>query len=128
MPIGTHYVVYKRKTINIFGTLIAVVSSLGWKTNSTKILISENHTRYLLGLDLQIFLSVQTTRTRSIPIRETSSPSKWRIFLIENFKDTFTRQGRSKKHRVHSVFKGHLVPVQGKRRRQPIHIHIFKTK
>ena len=41
---------------------------------------------------------------------------------MNKFKEIFTRQGRSKNHRVHSVFKDPLVPTQEKGRRVPIHI------
>ena len=41
---------------------------------------------------------------------------------MNKFKDIFFRQGRSKNHRVHSVFKDPLVPVQEKGRRVPIHV------
>ena len=41
---------------------------------------------------------------------------------MNEFKDIFTRQGRSKNHRVHSAFKDPLVPIQDKSRRVPIHI------
>ena len=41
---------------------------------------------------------------------------------MNKFKEIFTRQGRAKNHRVHSVFKDPLVPLQEKGRRVPIHI------
>ena len=116
LPIDTHYVDYNRRTIILFGTLMADVSSL----------VSENCTRCLLGLDLQCSLGVQPTKTRPTPINEISSPptdsTKWRDYFMNKFKEIFTRQGRSKNHRVHLVFKYPLVPIQEKGRRTPIHI------
>ena len=122
LPIDTHYVDYNRRIIKLFGTLIANVSSLGWQINSEKFLVSENRTRCL-----QNSLGVQATQRRPTPINEISSPPidsvKWRNFFMDKFKDIFTRQGRSKNQRVHSVFKDPLVPIQMKCRRVPIHIH-----
>ena len=54
-PIDTVYVDYNRKRIDLFGTLIVDVSSLGWYMKSAKFLISENRTRCLLALDVVIF-------------------------------------------------------------------------
>ena len=126
LPIDTHYVDYNRRTIKLFGTLMADVFSLGWQTNSAKFLVSENRTRCLLNVDLQSSLGVQTTQTRPTPIDEISSPptdsARWRYYFMNKFKDIFIRKGRSKNHRVHSVFKDPLVPNQEKGRRVPIHI------
>ena len=63
-PIDTVNVVYNRKRIELMGTLIVDVSSLGWHVKSAKFLISENCTRCLLGLDLQSQLEVRTTQVR----------------------------------------------------------------
>ena len=63
-PIDTVYVDYNRKRIELMGTLIVDVSSLGWHVKSAKFLISENRTRCLLGLDLQPQLGVRTTQVR----------------------------------------------------------------
>ena len=59
LPIDTHYVDYNRRTIKLFGTLIADVFSLGSQTNSAKFLVSENRTRCLLNVDLQSSLGVK---------------------------------------------------------------------
>ena len=72
IAIDSHYVDYNRRTIKLFGTVIAEVSSLGWQINSAKLLVSENRTGCLLGLDLQSALGVQTTQSGSIPINEIS--------------------------------------------------------
>ena len=53
MPIDTHYVDNIRRTINLLGTSIADVSSLGWQINLTKFLVAENRSKFLFGLDLQ---------------------------------------------------------------------------
>ena len=50
--IDTVYVDYNKR-IELMGTRIVVVSSLGWHVKSAKFLNSENCTRCLLGLDLQ---------------------------------------------------------------------------
>ena len=63
-PIDTVYVDYNRKRIELMGTLIVDVSSLGWHVKSAKFLISENRTRCLSGLDLQSQLGVITTLVR----------------------------------------------------------------
>ena len=63
-PIDTVYVDYNRKRIELLGTLIVNVSSLGWHKKSEKFLISQNRTRCLLGLDLQSQLGVRTTQVR----------------------------------------------------------------
>ena len=44
-PIDTVYVDYNRKRIELMGTLILDVSSLGWHVKSAKFLILENRTR-----------------------------------------------------------------------------------
>ena len=63
---------------------------------------------------------------KPILIREVSSLSNeselCRKCFIEKFENVFTTQGRSKNHRVHSVFKDTLVPFQEKGWRVPIHI------
>ena len=122
----THYVKYNRKTIKLFGTLKIEVSSLGWQINSAKLLVSENCTRCLLGLDLQSSLGAQITQTRPTPINEISSSptdsAKRRNYFMNKFKKIFTRQGRSKNHRVQSVLMDSLVPIQEKGRRVTIHI------
>ena len=51
-PIDTVYVDYNRKRIELMGTLVVNVSSLGWSVKSAKTLISENRRRCMLGLDL----------------------------------------------------------------------------
>ena len=63
-PIDTVCVDYNRKRIELMGTLIVDVSSLGWHLKSAKFLISENCTRCMLGLDLQSQLRVRTTQVR----------------------------------------------------------------
>ena len=60
MPMNTHYVDYKRRTIKLLVTLIADVSSHGWQINLTKFLVAENCTRCLFGLGLQSALGVKT--------------------------------------------------------------------
>ena len=118
LHIDTHHVDYSRRTIKLFGALIAEVSSLGWQITSAKFLVSENSTRCLLGLDLQSSWGVQTTKTRPTSITKISSPptdsAKWRKFFMNKLKKLFTRQGRSKNHRVHSVFKDPLVETRAK--------------
>ena len=52
LPIDISYVDCNHKPIELFGTLVTDISSLGWKIKSTQFLISENRTRCLLGLDL----------------------------------------------------------------------------
>ena len=47
----------------------------------------------------------------------------WKNFYSEKNKDIFTRHGRSNNHRVHTVFKQHLIPIKEKGRRVSIHIH-----
>ena len=49
-PIDTVYVDYNRKRIELMGTLVVYMSSLGWTVKSANFLISENRTRCLLGL------------------------------------------------------------------------------
>ena len=63
-PIDTLYVDYNRKRIELMGTLILDVSSLGWHVKSAKFLLSENRTLCLLGLDLQPHLGVRTMQVR----------------------------------------------------------------
>ena len=46
-PIDRVYVDYNQKRIDLFGTLMVDVSSLGWNVNSAKFLVSENRTRWL---------------------------------------------------------------------------------
>ena len=62
--IDTVYMDYNRKRIELMGTLIVDVSSLGWHVKSAKFLISVNRTRCLIGLDLQPQLGVRTTQVR----------------------------------------------------------------
>ena len=71
-PIDTVYVDYNRKRIELMGTLIVDVSSLGWHVKSAKFLISENRTRCLLGLGMQRQFGVRTTQVRPERMRRQS--------------------------------------------------------
>ena len=129
-PIDTVYVDYNRKRIELMGTLILDVSSLGWHDKSAKFLISENRTRCLLGLDLQPRLGVKTTQVRpERPLVGEVSQSNlnaasdsWKNHFHQKFFRVFTRVGRAKNHKVFSTFKSPLVPIQEKGRRVPVHI------
>ena len=129
-PIDTVYVDYNRKRIDLMGTLILDVSSLGWYVKSAKFLISENRTRCLLGLDLQSQLGVRTTQVRPerSPVGEVSQSNlnvtseSWKTHFHQKFHRVFSRVGRGKNHKVFSTFKSPLVPIQEKGRRVPVHI------
>ena len=90
--------------------------------------MSENRTRCLLGLDLQAAIGVKTTQSRPQEILEVEendmeeTSTHWKNFYSNKYKDIFTRLGRSKSHRVHTVFKQPLTPIQEKDRRVPIQI------
>ena len=129
-PIDTVYVDYNRKRIDLMGTLILDVSSLGWCVKSAKFLISENRTRCLLGLDLQSQLGVRTTQVRperssvgevSLSNLNVTSES-WKAHFHQKIHRVFSRVGRAKSHKVFSTFKSPLVPIQEKGRRVPVHI------
>ena len=121
-PIDIVYVDYNRKRIELMGTLIADVSSLGWHVKSAKFLVSENRTRCLLGLDLQPQLGVRTTQVRperslvgevsQSNLNETSESGK--SHFHQKFHRVFSRDGRAKNHQVFSTFKSPLVPIQEK--------------
>ena len=129
-PIDTVYVDYNRKRIELMGTLVLDVSSLGWHVKSAKFLISENRTRCLLGLDLQPHLGVKTTQVRpERPLVGEVSQSNlnvtsesWKTHFYQKFHRVFTRVGKAKNHKVFSTFKSPLVPIQEKGRRVPVHI------
>ena len=129
-PIDTVYVDYNRKRIDLMGTLILDVSSLGWHFKSAKFLISENRTRCLLGLDSQPQLGVRTTQVRperslvsevSLSNLNVASESS-KTHFHQKFHRVFFRVGRAKNHKVFSTFKSLLVPIQEKGRRVPVHI------
>ena len=129
-PIDTVYVDYNRKRIDLMGTLILDVSSLGWYVKSAKFLISENRTRCLLGLDLQSQMGVRTTQVRperssvgevSLSNLNVTSES-WKSHFHQKFHRVFARVGRAKNHKVFSTFKSPLVPIQEKGRRVPVYI------
>ena len=129
-PIDTVYVDYNMKRIDLMGTMILDVSSLGWHVKSAKFLISENRTRCLLGLDLQPQLGVRTTQVRperslvgevSLSNLNVTSES-WKTHFHQKFHRVFSRGGRAKNYKVFSTFKSPLVPIQEKGRRVPVHI------
>ena len=129
-PIDTVYVDYNRKRIELMGTLVVDVSSLGWYVKSAKFLLSENRTRCLFGLDLQSQLGVRTTQIRpprplvgevsQSDINETSE--FWRLHFQQKYQQVFSRIGRAKSHQVFSILKSPLIPIQEKGRRVPVHI------
>ena len=129
-PIDTVYVDYNRKRIELMGTLILDVSSLGWHVKSAKFLISENRTRCLLGLDLQPQLGVRTTQVRperslvgEVSLSNLNETSQsWKSHFHQKFHRVFSRERRAKNHQVFSTFKSPLVPIQEKGRRVPVHI------
>ena len=129
-PIDTVYVDYNRKRIELMGTLILDVSSLGWHVKSAKFLISENRTRCLLGLDLQSQLGVRTTQVRperslvgEVSLSNLNETSEsWKTHFHQKFHRVFSRVGRAKNHQVFSTFKSPLVPIQEKGRRVSVHI------
>ena len=129
-PINTVYVDYIRKRIELMGTLIMDVSSLGWHIKSAKFLISENRTRCLLGLDLQPHLGVRTTQVRSDRplVGEVSQSNSnitsdsWKSHFQQKYHRVFNRVGKAKSHKLFSTFKSPLVAIQEKGRRVPVHI------
>ena len=127
LPVDTLYVDYNRKPITLHGTLGTNISSLGWKVENAKLLNTENRTRCLLGLDLQSSLEICTERYQPIMgISEatlTEDSQTWKEHFTSKYSDVFSRLRRSKNHRVYSVFKDPLVPIQEKGRKLSIHIH-----
>ena len=129
-PIDTVYVDYNRKRIELMGTPIVDVSSLGWHVKSAKLLISENRTRCLLGLDLQSQLGLRTMQVRperpsvgEISQSNTNETSEsWKSHFQQKYQHVFSRIGRAKNHQVFSTFKSPLVPIQKQGRRVPVHI------
>ena len=118
-PIDTVYVDYNRERIELLGTLIVDVSSLGWHMKSAKILISENRIRCQLGLDLQSQLGVRTTQVRpGRPLvgelsqsNSNETSESWKLHFQQNFQRVFSRVRRAKNHQVFSMFKSSLVPI-----------------
>ena len=114
-PIDTVYVDYNRKRIELMGTLIVDMSSLGWHVKSAKLLNSENCTRCLL--DLQFQLGVRTMQVK--PERplvgkvSQSNPNEtsesWKLHFQQKYQHVFSRIGEPK-----------LVEPKG--RRVPVHI------
>ena len=129
-PIDTVYVDYNRKKIELMGTLILDVSSLGWHVKSAKFLISENRTQCLLGLGVQPQLGVRTTQVRperslvgEVSLSNLNERSEsWKSHFHQKFHRVFSRVGRAKNHQKFSTFKSPLVPIQEKGRRVPVHI------
>ena len=110
------------------GTLVTNISSLGWKVENAKFLVTENRTRCLLGLDLQSSLGICTVQERYQPIMEISAATlsedsqTRKEHFTSKYANVFSRLGRSKNHRVHSVLMDPLLPIQEKERRVSIHI------
>ena len=132
-PIDTVYVDYNRKRIELTGTLIVDVSSLGWHVKSAKFLISENRTRCLVRLKLQSQLGVRTTQVRpERPLVGEVSQSNanetsefWKLHFQQMYQQVFFCIGRAKIHQVFSTFMSPLVAIQEKGRRVPVQ---FKMK
>ena len=118
LPGDTLYFDYNRKPITLHGTLLTKISSLGWKVENAKFVVTENRRRCLLGLDLQSSLRIRTVQERYQIIMEVSEATlsedsqTWKEHFKSKYSDVFSRFGRSKNHRVHSVFKDPLVTIQ----------------
>ena len=63
-PLSTTYVDYNHKPIKLFGILEIDIYSNGWRLQGAKLLISENRTRCLLGLDIQPDLGIVTSQLK----------------------------------------------------------------
>ena len=128
LPGDTLYVDFNRKPKTLHGTLLTNISSLGWKVENAKFVVTENRRRCLLGLDLQSSFGIRTVQERYQTIMKVSEATlsedsqTWKKYFTSKYSDVFSRLGRSKNHRVHSVFKDPLVTIQEKGRRVPIHI------
>ena len=131
-PLSTTYVDYNHKPIKLFGILEIDIYSNGWKLQGAKILISENRTRCLLGLDIQPDLGIVTTQLKppknaiyaisEEQENESDESTFWKNKFTKKYNDVFHRLGRSKNHKVFNSFKSPLIPIQEKGRRVPIHI------
>ena len=128
LPVETLYFDYNRKPKTLHMTLLTNISSSGWKVENAKFLVTENRTRCYLVLDLQSSPGIRTFQKLFQPIMEISEAALseeskiWKKYFTSKYMDDFSRLGRSKHHRIHSVFKDPLIPIQKKGRRVPIHI------
>ena len=129
-PMDTVYVDYNRNRIELMGTLIVDVSSVGWHVKSAKFLISEHHTRCLLGLDLQSQLGVRTTQVQperplvgEVSLSNVNETSEfWKLYFQQKYQHVFSQIGRARNHQIFSTFKSPLILIQEKGRRVPVHI------
>ena len=112
--------------------LVLDIYSNGWKLDGAKLLLSENRTRCLLGLDIQPELGKVTTQLKPPKVsvntiseeqeNDSAELTFWENNFLKKFNDVFQRLGRSKNHKVFTLFKSPLIPIQEKGRRVPIHI------
>ena len=63
-PIKTKYVDYNHHSNKLFGTIVIKIHSNGWVAENVHFLISDNRTRWLLGLDIQAKIGLMTTQVK----------------------------------------------------------------
>ena len=117
-PITTSYVDYSHRLFSLIGTLLIDINSNGWVKKNANLLISENRTRCLLGLDLQPDLGIMTkplqppNTVSKIAKSEEEIESTISKKSKERFiKDMKIRLSRSKNHKVNTLFKSPLIPI-----------------
>ena len=128
-PLSVTYVGYNKKPIKLFGSLEIPIMSNGWKIDNACFLVSENRTRYLLGLNLHEQLGIETVQRKPAEVslaeqeQELDPTSQfWRDHFVKRYPIVFSRLGRSKNDEVFTNFKDPLVPRQVKDRKVPIHL------
>ena len=128
LNLTAQFVDYSKQSIIILGAITTTIHSAGWEVVGASFLITERRTRYILRLDLQSKVGIQTTQ-KLAPKDKTrfdvllcEQPEGWKNKFYSKFKDLFDRQGCSKNHVVSTKFKYPLCPLQEKERRIPIHI------
>ena len=125
-PLSTTYVDYNHKPIKLFGILEIDIYSNGWKLNGAKnfnirqqnqMSISFRHPARTAEVTTQLKPPKNSVNTISEEHDDESAESiLCKNKFIEKYNDVFQRLGRSKNHKVFTLFKSLLIPIQFSKR------------
>ena len=120
---------YTDTPIKNLGTLYCDIECNGWKAGRGDIIVVPNKHRAIVGRDLFKPLGIQlkqhdspTSTGKNINSIDNPQPLTLKEEIATKYKNLTTRIGRSKHHKVKSLFKSNYTPVHQKGRRVPLHL------
>ena len=120
---------YTDTTIKNLGTLYCDIQCNGWKTGRADIIVVPNKHRAIVGRDLFRPLGIQlkqhdspTSKGKNISSIDNPQSLTIKEEIATKYKNLTTRIGRSKHHKLKSLFKSSYTPAHQKGRRVPLHL------